>query len=34
LDDGIPKNPPAELPLKTYNVKIEANGLYILIDRS
>jgi 3-phenylpropionate/trans-cinnamate dioxygenase ferredoxin subunit len=34
LDDGIPKNPPAELPLKTYNVKIEDNGLYILIDRS
>lgn len=27
-------NPPAELPLKTYNVKIEDNGLLILIDRS
>jgi 3-phenylpropionate/trans-cinnamate dioxygenase ferredoxin subunit len=25
LDDGIPKNLPAELPLKTYNVKIEDN---------
>ena len=27
LDDGIPKNLPAELPLKTYNVKIEDNGV-------
>ena len=32
LDNGIPQNPPAELPLKTYNVKIEDNGVYILID--
>ena len=27
LDNGIPQNPPAELPLKTYNVKIEDNGI-------
>src|ERR671931_1394299 len=31
LDDGIPQDPPAELPLKTYNVKIEDNGVYVLI---
>jgi 3-phenylpropionate/trans-cinnamate dioxygenase ferredoxin component len=31
LDNGIPQNPPAELPLKTYNVKIEDNGVYVLI---
>jgi nitrite reductase/ring-hydroxylating ferredoxin subunit len=30
LDNGIPHNP-AELPLKTYNVKIEDNGVYVLI---
>ena len=32
LEDGIPQNPPAELPLKTYDVKIEDNGVYVLID--
>jgi 3-phenylpropionate/trans-cinnamate dioxygenase ferredoxin component len=32
LDNGIPQNPPAQLPLKTYNVKIEDNEVYILID--
>ena len=31
LDNVIPQNPPAELPLKTYNVKVEDNGVYILI---
>ena len=31
LDNGIPQNPPAELPLKTYAVKIEDNGVYIFI---
>jgi 3-phenylpropionate/trans-cinnamate dioxygenase ferredoxin component len=29
LDNGIPQNPPAELPLKTYNVKVEDNEVYI-----
>jgi hypothetical protein len=28
----MPQNPPAELPLKTYTVKIEDNGVYILLD--
>jgi 3-phenylpropionate/trans-cinnamate dioxygenase ferredoxin subunit len=32
LDNGMPQNPPAELPLKIYTVKIENNGVYILID--
>jgi 3-phenylpropionate/trans-cinnamate dioxygenase ferredoxin component len=32
LDNGMPQNPPAELPLKTYNVKIEDNGVYIFIE--
>ena len=32
LENGIPQNPPAELPLKTYDVKIEDNNIYILID--
>lgn len=31
LENGIPQNPPAELPLKTYDVKIENNGIYVLI---
>ena len=30
LEDGIPQNPPAELPLKTYDVKIEDNDVYVL----
>lgn len=32
LDDGVPQNPPAELPLKTYEIKVEDNGVYIMID--
>jgi len=32
LDNGMPQNPPAELPLKTYNVKIEDKGVYIFIE--
>jgi nitrite reductase/ring-hydroxylating ferredoxin subunit len=31
LEDGIPQNPPAELPLKTYDIKIEDSGIYVLI---
>lgn len=32
LIDGKPQNPPAELPLKTYETKIEKNGdIYIMI---
>jgi 3-phenylpropionate/trans-cinnamate dioxygenase ferredoxin component len=31
LEHRIPQNPPAELPLKTYEVKIENNGVYVLI---
>lgn len=31
LENGIPQNPPAELPLKTYEVKIENNDVYVLI---
>ena len=32
LEDGKPQNPPAETPLKTYDVKIEDNGVYVLIE--
>jgi nitrite reductase/ring-hydroxylating ferredoxin subunit len=33
LESGVPQNPPAELPLKTYNIKIEKdNGVYILLE--
>ncbi len=32
LEDGIPQNPPAELPLKVYEIKIEDDGVYVLID--
>ena len=32
LDNGIPQNPPADLPLKTYGVKIEDNGVYVLME--
>ena len=32
LDNGIPQNPPADLPLKTYDVKIEDNGVYVLME--
>lgn len=29
LETGSPKNPPAEKPLKTYNVKIEQNEIFV-----
>lgn len=29
LETGMPQNPPAEKPLRTYNVKIEQNEIYI-----
>ena len=29
LETGQPQNPPAERPLKTYNVKIEKNEIYV-----
>ncbi len=29
LETGEPKNPPAERPLKTYNVKIQENEIYV-----
>lgn len=29
LEDGVPQNPPAELPLKVYNVKIEQDEIYV-----
>jgi len=29
LDSGAPQNMPAEVPLKTYNVKIQDNAVYI-----
>jgi nitrite reductase/ring-hydroxylating ferredoxin subunit len=29
LQDGVPQNPPAEAPLKTYNVKIEQDEIYV-----
>lgn len=29
LQDGNPQNPPAEKPLKTYNVKIQQNEVYV-----
>jgi 3-phenylpropionate/trans-cinnamate dioxygenase ferredoxin component len=32
LDNGMPQNPPAEMPLKTYNTKIEGNGIYVLME--
>jgi 3-phenylpropionate/trans-cinnamate dioxygenase ferredoxin component len=32
LDNGIPQNLPAELPLKTYDVKIEDNCVYVLME--
>jgi 3-phenylpropionate/trans-cinnamate dioxygenase ferredoxin subunit len=31
LENGIPENPPAEIPLKTYTVKIQNKGIYVLI---
>lgn len=32
LDSGMPQNPPAKAPLKTYKVKIEDNWVYALIE--
>ena len=32
LQTGIPQNLPAELPLKTYNVKIEQNEIYVEVE--
>jgi 3-phenylpropionate/trans-cinnamate dioxygenase ferredoxin subunit len=32
LQSGVPKNAPAELPLKTYQVKEEADGIYVLLE--
>ncbi|MBM3896598.1 MAG: non-heme iron oxygenase ferredoxin subunit [Thaumarchaeota archaeon] len=29
LQTGMPQNPPAEKPLKTYNVKIDQNEIYV-----
>jgi len=29
LDTGVPQNMPAEVPLKTYKVKIQENSIYI-----
>ena len=29
LEDGMPKNPPAERPLRVYNVKIDDSGVYV-----
>ena len=29
LETGTPQNPPAEKPLKTYNVKIEQNEIFV-----
>jgi nitrite reductase/ring-hydroxylating ferredoxin subunit len=31
LENGIPQNLPAEIPLKIYNVKIEQNEIYVEI---
>ncbi len=32
LETGIPQNLPAEKPLKTYNVKIEQNEIYVKVE--
>lgn len=32
LETGIPQNAPAEKPLRTYNVKIEQNEIYVEVD--
>ncbi|HEX9845725.1 MAG TPA: non-heme iron oxygenase ferredoxin subunit [Candidatus Nitrosotenuis sp.] len=29
LENGKPLNPPAEKPLKTYNIKIDQNAIYV-----
>lgn len=31
LDDGIPKNPPAEKPLRVYNIKIDDDYVYVRV---
>jgi 3-phenylpropionate/trans-cinnamate dioxygenase ferredoxin subunit len=32
LADGVPQNLPAEQPLRKYNLKVQDNWVYILID--
>lgn len=32
MKDGTPQNLPAELPLKTYQTKIQDNSVYILLE--
>lgn len=32
LKTGVPANLPAEVPLKTYNVKIERNEIYVEVE--
>ncbi len=32
LETGMPQNTPAEKPLRTYNVKIEQNEIYVEVD--
>lgn len=32
LDTGVPQNLPAEVPLKTYKLKIQENAIYIKLD--
>jgi 3-phenylpropionate/trans-cinnamate dioxygenase ferredoxin subunit len=32
LQSGIPRNASAEIPLKTYQVKEEADGIYVLLE--
>lgn len=32
LEDGVPQNLPATVPIKTYKVKIQDSGIYIRLD--
>jgi nitrite reductase/ring-hydroxylating ferredoxin subunit len=32
LEDGVPQNLPATIPIKTYKVKIQDSGIYIRLD--
>ncbi|MDE1862344.1 MAG: non-heme iron oxygenase ferredoxin subunit [Thaumarchaeota archaeon] len=32
METGVPQNLPAEVPLKTYNVKIEQNEIYVEVE--
>lgn len=32
LENGKPLNPPAEEPLKTYNIKIDQNEIYVEVE--